>query len=104
VNILFKAISQVEDSWLYQEVIDKGLQQALQEAAMSVLKTRFPELEQFAAEIIETVRRNGIIVYPVPPSNKPFPKTKNGQKAKPDQTLEILIAPVLIYFLFLFYQ
>jgi hypothetical protein len=45
----------IEDSWLYQEVIDKGRQQAFQQAAISVLKTRFPELEQFATAIIETV-------------------------------------------------
>jgi hypothetical protein len=37
----------------------------------------------------------------VPPSNKPFLKTKHGQKTKPDQTLEITIVPILIDFLFL---
>jgi hypothetical protein len=53
----------IEDSWLYQEVTEKwlqqglqqGRQQAFQQAAISVLKTRFPELEQFATAIIETV-------------------------------------------------
>jgi hypothetical protein len=46
----------IEDSWVYQEVIDKGLQkgrqQAFQQAAISVLKARFPELEQFATAVI----------------------------------------------------
>jgi hypothetical protein len=49
----------IEDSWVYQEVIEKGLQQgrqqAFQQAAISVLKARFPELEQFATDIIETI-------------------------------------------------
>jgi hypothetical protein len=69
----------IEDSWLYQEVIEKGLekglqqglekglqqglekglqqgrQQALREATISILKKRFPELEQFAGEVIEKI-------------------------------------------------
>jgi predicted transposase YdaD len=61
----------IEDSWLYQEVIEKGLekglqqglekglqqgrQQALREATISILKKRFPELEQFAREVIEKI-------------------------------------------------
>jgi predicted transposase YdaD len=49
----------IEDSWVYQEVIDKGLQQgrqqAFQQATISVLKARFPELEPLATAIIETV-------------------------------------------------
>jgi hypothetical protein len=53
----------IEDSWLYQEfreqILEEGLvqgrQQALQQAAISIVKARFPELEQFSSEIIETI-------------------------------------------------
>src|SRR5437660_256 len=45
----------IEDSWVYQETIEKGGQQALQTAAISIVVARFPELEQFAREIITTI-------------------------------------------------
>jgi len=45
----------IEGSWVYQETLEKGRQQAFQQAAISIVKTRFPELEQFATEIIETI-------------------------------------------------
>jgi len=57
----------VEQSWVYQAAVEKGVekgiekgirkgrQQALQQAAISIVKARFPELEQFASKIIETI-------------------------------------------------
>lgn len=49
----------IEESWVYQETIEKGLQQgrqqALQQTAIGIVAARFPELEQFAKEIIETI-------------------------------------------------
>ena len=49
----------LEESWVYQETIEKGReegrQQAFQQAAISIVRARFPELEQLATEIIETV-------------------------------------------------
>jgi len=53
----------IEDSWVYQGVIGKGReegreegrQQGFQQAAISIVKARFPELEQFASKIIETI-------------------------------------------------
>ena len=49
----------IEDSWLYQEVIEKGLQQGIQQgiqrAAMGIVRARFPELEQFAGQIVEKI-------------------------------------------------
>jgi flagellar biosynthesis/type III secretory pathway protein FliH len=53
----------IEDSWVYQETIQKGReeglekggQQALQTAAISIVVARFPELEQLAREIIATI-------------------------------------------------
>ncbi len=52
----------IEQSWVYQETIEKGLQQGLQQGlqtaqqtAIRIVAARFPELEQFAREAIETV-------------------------------------------------
>ena len=52
----------IEQSWVYQETIEKGLQQGLQQglqtvrqAAIGIVAARFPEIEQFAKEIIETI-------------------------------------------------
>lgn len=49
----------IKESWVYQETIEQGReegrQQAFQQAAISVVRARFPELEQFAIDIIETV-------------------------------------------------
>ncbi len=49
----------IEQSWVYQETIEKGLQQgrqqALQQAAIGIVAARFPEIEQFARETIETI-------------------------------------------------
>jgi hypothetical protein len=47
-----------EQSWVYQETIEKGLHQGLQtarQAAIGIVAARFPEIEQFAREIIETI-------------------------------------------------
>jgi len=49
----------IEGSWVYQETIEKGReegrQQALQQAAIGIVAARFPEIEQLAREIIETI-------------------------------------------------
>jgi flagellar biosynthesis/type III secretory pathway protein FliH len=52
----------IEQSWVYQETIEKGLQQGLhqglqtaRQAAIGIVAARFPEIEQFAREIIETI-------------------------------------------------
>jgi predicted transposase YdaD len=49
----------IEQSWVYQETIAKGReegsQQALQQAAIGIVAARFPEIKQFAKEIVETI-------------------------------------------------
>jgi flagellar biosynthesis/type III secretory pathway protein FliH len=49
----------IEQSWVYQETIEKGReegrQQALQQTAIGIVAARFPELGQFATEIVETI-------------------------------------------------
>jgi len=60
----------IEESWVYQETLQKGREEGLekgreegrqqglqtaQQGAIGIVAARFPELEQFAREIIKTV-------------------------------------------------
>jgi predicted transposase YdaD len=52
----------IEESWVYQETLQKGCEegrqqglQTAQQTAIRIVAARFPELEQLAREAIETV-------------------------------------------------
>ncbi|HWS83787.1 MAG TPA: hypothetical protein VN207_05960 [Ktedonobacteraceae bacterium] len=44
----------IEDSWIYEEGLEKGLQRA-QQTAIRIVVARFPQLRQLAEEIIEKI-------------------------------------------------
>ncbi len=49
----------IESSWAYQETLEKAIEKgrkALQATAIRIAAARFPELEQLAKEIVETIK------------------------------------------------
>ena len=56
----FKNVQEIiESSWVYQETLEKGIEKgrkALQATACRIVAARFPELEQLAKEIVETIK------------------------------------------------
>jgi hypothetical protein len=53
----FKNVQEIiESSWVYQQTLEKGGQQALRATANRIAAARFPELEQLAKEIVEMIK------------------------------------------------